>query len=121
MKEMPEGIKGWSWGAFLLNWVWAIGNRTWVGLLALVPYVGFIMCIVLGFKGREWAWQNKSWDSLEQFQKAQKRWSRWGIGIFLGIFILGFLAAILVPNFVTARKLANESRERYRASHVSQE
>ena len=53
----PPEISGWSWGAFFLNWIWAIGNRTWIGLLALVPYVGFIMCIALGVKGREWAWQ----------------------------------------------------------------
>lgn len=25
--ELPEGVKGWSWGAFFLNWIWAIGNR----------------------------------------------------------------------------------------------
>ncbi len=24
-KPVPEGVKGWSWGAFLLSWVWAIG------------------------------------------------------------------------------------------------
>ena len=34
---IPPGVAGWSWGAFLLNWIWAIGNRTWIGLLALVP------------------------------------------------------------------------------------
>jgi len=50
---ISDGAKGWSWGAFLLNWIWAIGNKTWIGLLALVPYVGFIMTLVLGFKGRE--------------------------------------------------------------------
>lgn len=57
--EPPKGVKGWSWGAFFLNWIWALGNRTWIGLLALTPYVGFIFAFVLGFKGREWAWRNK--------------------------------------------------------------
>ena len=68
---IPEGVKGWSWGAFLLSWIWAIGNRTWIGLLALIPYVGVIMAIVLGFKGREWAWKNRQWDSLEEFNRVQ--------------------------------------------------
>ncbi len=27
-ETIPDGIKGWSWGAFLLSWIWAIGNRT---------------------------------------------------------------------------------------------
>ena len=91
--DLPEGIKGFSWGAFLLSWIWAIGNSTWIGLLALVPYVGFIVSIYLGFKGREMAWQNKRWDSVEHFQRVQKQWSFWGVLIIGGIFLL----AILIP------------------------
>jgi hypothetical protein len=26
--ELPDGIGGWSWGAFMFNWIWALGNRT---------------------------------------------------------------------------------------------
>ncbi|MAD03342.1 hypothetical protein NQS96_09950 [Pseudoalteromonas shioyasakiensis] len=95
--NLPEGIKGFSWGAFLLSWIWAIGNSTWIGLLALVPYVGFIVSIYLGFKGREMAWQNKRWDSVEHFQRVQKQWSFWGVLIIGGIFLLGILSAILIP------------------------
>lgn len=91
---VPEGIKGWSWGAFCLSWVWALGNRTWIGLLALVPYVGFLMIFVLGFKGREWAWQNKEWDSVEQFNEAQKKWSFWGVIVFAVVFVIGFIMSI---------------------------
>jgi len=29
---IPEGVKGWSSGAFFLGWIWAIGNKTWMGL-----------------------------------------------------------------------------------------
>ena len=95
--NLPEGIKGFSWGAFLLSWIWAIGNSTWIGLLALVPYVGFIVSIYLGFKGREMAWQNKRWASVEHFQRVQKQWSFWGVLIIGGIFLLGILSAILIP------------------------
>lgn len=76
---IPEGIKGWSWGAFLLNWIWAIGNKTWIGLLALVPYFGFIMVIILGIKGREWAWKNNQWESVDHFNRVQEKWSFWGL------------------------------------------
>lgn len=96
---IPEGVKGWSWGAFLLNWIWAIGNRTWIGLLALVPYVGLIVAIWLGFKGREMAWKNAQWDSVEHFQRVQKKWSRWGVGLTLGFLVLGILAAIAIPAY----------------------
>lgn len=100
--EVPEGIKGWSWGAFCLSWVWALGNRTWIGLLALVPYVGFLMIFVLGFKGREWAWQNKEWDSVEQFNKVQKKWSFWGVIVFSVVFTISLIMPIYddyVSNF----------------------
>lgn len=91
---IPDGVKGWSWGAFLLNWIWAIGNRTWIGLLAIIPYVGIIVGIVLGFKGREWAWRNKRWDSVEHFNAVQKTWSAWGVGIVVAAFTVTFMLAI---------------------------
>ncbi len=93
----PPGVKGWSWGAFLLTWIWAIFNKTWVGLLCLVPYIGFIVCIYLGIKGRELAWQNKRWESLEHFNRVQRNWSVWALVLILGVACLGILAAITIP------------------------
>lgn len=101
---LPDGVKGWSWGAFLLNWIWAIGNKTWIGLLCLIPYIGFVVSIYLGIKGRELAWQNKRWDSLEHFNRVQRQWSKWGLIIFIGIFGLGILAAIAIPSYVDYQK-----------------
>ena len=96
----PPGIKGWSWGAFLLNWIWAIGNKTWIGLLAFVPYVGVIMSFYPGFKGRELAWRNKRWDSIEHFNEVQKKWSWWAVVLIVGIMGIGILAAIAIPAYV---------------------
>ena len=76
--EIPPGVKGWSWGAFFLSFVWAIPNKTWIGLLALVPLIGLPVPFVLGFKGREWAWRNRRWDSVAQFNAVQRKWSIWG-------------------------------------------
>lgn len=92
---IPPGVKGWSWGAFLLTIIWAISNRVWIGLLTLIPYVGLIMAFVLGFKGREWAWQSKHWGSVEQFNKVQHRWSVRGVTL-IGIAILAILITILI-------------------------
>lgn len=90
-KEVPPGIAGWSWGAFLWNWIWAIFNNTWIGLLALVPGVNLVMIFVLGAKGREWAWKNKQWDSVEHFNRVQRKWSVWGIGLVLASLLLSGL------------------------------
>lgn len=99
IEPLPPGVAGWSWGAFLWNWVWAIGNKTWIGLLCLVPFIGFVMAFVLGFKGREWAWKNKEWRDLEHFNRVQRLWSVWGVIILLGIGGLGILAAIALPAY----------------------
>jgi hypothetical protein len=85
---LPDGVRGWSWGAFLLSWIWAIGNRTWIGLLALIPYVGLGVAIWLGFQGREMAWKNGSWRDLEHFNRVQSAWSKWGVGLVLGSIVL---------------------------------
>ena len=96
---LPPGVAGWSWGAFLLNWIWAIGNRTWIGLLALVPYVGLGVAIWLGIKGREMAWKAREWESVEHFNRVQRSWSRWAVGLTLGLIVFGFLAALVVPAY----------------------
>jgi hypothetical protein len=31
--HVPAEIDRWNWGAFLLNWIWGIGNDTYIALL----------------------------------------------------------------------------------------
>lgn len=96
---VPQEIKGWSWGAFLWNWIWGVGNNTWIALLTLLPFVNIIMTIVLGIKGREWAWKNKKWDSIEAFNKTQKNWVKWWLIIILPLtilWVLGIFATIIL-------------------------
>ena len=90
---VPPEIDRWNWGAFLLNWIWGIGNNTFIALLIFVPFVGFVMLFILGAKGSTWAWRNKRWDSIEQFQSVQRKWTKWAI-IFYGL-----MAAAMVPLF----------------------
>lgn len=76
---VPAEVDRWNWGAFLLNWIWGIGNNTFISLLMFVPFAGFIMMFVLGIKGSAWAWRNKRWESVEQFKAVQRQWSKWGL------------------------------------------
>lgn len=85
---LPEELKGWNWGAFFLTWIWAIGNQTWIGLLALISPISLIMCIVLGIKGNEWAWQNRKFENVDQFKAVQKAWAKWGLILFIISIVL---------------------------------
>jgi len=49
----------------------------------------------LGFKGREWAWQNKRWENVEHFNHVQKLWSIWALVLFILGISLGIIAAML--------------------------
>ena len=83
-KPIPPEIDRWNWGAFLLNWIWGVGNNTFIALLTLVPIVGFVMLFVLGAKGSRWAWRNGRWDSVAHFKRVQRLWAIWGAIIWLG-------------------------------------
>lgn len=93
--EVPPDLGNWNWGGFLLTWIWGIGNNVWWSLLALIPFLGpLVMPWVLGFKGNEWAWQNKRWQSVEHFKKVQRTWMWWGLGVL--IFTSLVIAALFV-------------------------
>jgi hypothetical protein len=87
-KTVPPEIDRWNWGAFLLNWIWGIGNNTFIALLALIPFFGFVMLFVLGAKGSRWAWQNGRWESVQHFKRVQRLWAIWGVVIWIGAIVL---------------------------------
>lgn len=107
---LPEPLRGFNFGAFLLSWIWAIGNRSWLGLLALLPCVGFFVRFWLGFKGNEMAWRNRRWDSYEQFKKTQMNWMIAGVVIAgIGILLSPIYMAIFFPVFARARENARRT------------
>ena len=88
-KPIPPEIDRWNWGAFLLSWIWGVGNNTFIALLALIPIFGqLVMPFVLGAKGSRWAWRNGRWDSVEHFKRVQRQWAIWGALIWLGSIVL---------------------------------
>jgi len=96
---LPPELKKWNWGAFFLSWIWGIGNGVWIAFIAFI--LGIIWSIVLGIKGNEWAWQHKKWNSIEHFQKTQRTWAKWGIGLFIAGVVIGIIYAIIVAFLVT--------------------
>lgn len=97
---VPAEVDRWNWGAFLLNWIWGIGNNTLIALLMFVPVVNMVMPFILGAKGSAWAWQNKRWASVDEFRRVQRNWAIWGLVIDLLVvvvfaaFIFGIMSLI---------------------------
>lgn len=109
ISEVPD-LSKWSWGAFSLSWIWGFFNGCWwmflvklgtflmsvfffwVPLLPIfITVVDLGLSIFFGAKGTEWAWNNRSWSSVESFNSTQKTWNTVGLVLFLlGIFIFVF-------------------------------
>ncbi len=90
---VPEEIKGWSWGAALLTWIWGISHKVWLSLLVFIPYAGWVVSIVLGYKGNEWAWQSQHYDSIAEFKERERKWT------IAGIIVLGIIILLLIVSF----------------------
>lgn len=86
---LPDELEGLNWGAFLLNWIWGLGNRTYIALLALIPFVNFVMPFVLLFKGNKWAWANRSWRDADHFRRVQRKWAWAGVIVWVTLVLAG--------------------------------
>lgn len=99
---IPAELDRWNWAAFLLNWIWGIGNNTFIALLMFVPLVNMAMPFVLGAKGNAWAWRNKRWENIEHFKRVQRQWALWAVAVYLvliGLFVaLFFFIMALLQN-----------------------
>lgn len=104
----PLDLSKWSWGAFVLSWIWGFFNGCWwmflvkMGtfllsmLLWWVPFAAIFISIIdigvsvlFGVKGTEWAWNNRSWSSISNFKQTQDTWNKVGLTLFIfGIVIL---------------------------------
>jgi hypothetical protein len=100
---IPDEIRGWNWGAFLMNWLWAAFNgafdTTTLVLFAtlFIPCVGFAtglgLAIYCGTSGSERSWRRKRWESVEHFKSVQQGWAIagfciWGLAILMWIIVL---------------------------------
>ena len=106
-KNFPDELKKFNWGAFLVTWIWGLGNNVrislWslLGLLAFIPAISIFIAIPifafqiwLGINGNKLAWGNNQWDSVEQFNTVQKKWAMWSAIITVGLpFIISFSIA----------------------------
>lgn len=99
----------WSWGAFQFSWIWGLFNGCWwilliqlfLIILSFIPIVNIfsgiasiVMSIVYGVNGRQWAWDNRSWRNVLDFEETQDTWNKWGLIFFIGSIVLSILIVI---------------------------
>lgn len=94
---LPDELDRLNWAAFFLSWIWGLGNKTYIALLALLPLFNVVMPFVLLFKGNKWAWANKSWDDVDHFRRVQRKWG-FATLILYTLFIVGGGAAFYYGN-----------------------
>ena len=98
---LPRELNRWNWGAFFLNWIWGIGNSTYIALLMFIPLVNLVMIFLLGMNGNRWAWQNRAWRDVEHFRKTQRAWGYVGGAIwFIVLFIFFPLLFMGISNLL---------------------
>jgi hypothetical protein len=109
---VPPEIDRWNWGAFGLSWIWGLGNNTLLALLVFVPCVGLVMPIVLGVKGSTWAWQNKRWDSIEEFRRVQRSWAIGALAVVAVSVSVGAIAFFAVVAGIKSSDAYQLARQR---------
>ena len=106
---LPTELQGFNWGAFFIPFFWGIAHETWIALLCLITgLVGAIFgplgsmgaafgfSFWLGMQGNEFAWRNRKWSSVQEFEDVQQKWATSGMIIF-GLSVIA-ISAILGSN-----------------------
>ncbi|MBN2585137.1 hypothetical protein JXA59_00610 [Patescibacteria group bacterium] len=105
---VPLEIRRWSWPAFIFGWLWCFFNNLpiWgiaslLGWLLTWGFAGFIIDIVLGAKGNEYAWKAKPYTSINEFWRSQRGWQI-AVWIFVALVVFGTYVIISWIHFSNA-------------------
>lgn len=95
---LPQELQGLNWGAFLLNWIWCIPHRAWLGLILslICTPIGPIYLLI---KGNEDAWKNRRFSTVQEFRDIQSAWLKWGLIVLIasvGLAVVGTVLGILI-------------------------
>lgn len=110
---IPPEAKGGSWGAFVFGGIWALSNGVWFGALSFLavlspfipqryPTLNVVLSLVgqgvwlyLIARGRSLAWAHKRWASYEEFDAAQRTWTKVAKVVFFVGLVLSVVAAVV--------------------------
>ena len=86
----------WNWGAFALTIAFAFGNKAYLGLLGLVPFLNLFWVFVAGFNGEDWARDANTYGSEAEFRAVMDSWNRAGFAMFIILIIVAVLAFLFM-------------------------
>jgi len=92
-------------GCFSIGIV-APGKISTIMMLCLILYLASYLafCIYCGINGNKWAWQNRHWNSINEFHRIQKLWAIWGTALIVISWLINIL--MFVSFVATAPKLS---------------
>jgi uncharacterized protein YacL len=95
-----EFFKEFSWGAFSLNFWWAIFSHLYTyAVLYCIPLINIIIWLYMINNGRKIAWKEGKWKSFEEFQERQLLLDKIGKIVFIiiaSLVILSLLVFIII-------------------------
>ena len=106
MNNSKPAMLKWNWGAFMMPLQFGIGNKAYLCLLTLVPFLNFVWMFVAGFKGAEWAYNSGEFATEAEFNASMRTWNRAGFVYFLigaiAIALYCMFFASIIGTFIAA-------------------
>jgi len=100
---VPPEASGWTFAGFVPWGLFSFtnGNTTWgvIGLLLSFFGFGMVYWIYIGITGKENAWRNRRFNSVQEYMDTMAAWNKWGIGLLIAgvvFFILYFIAVFSI-------------------------
>jgi len=87
----------WNWGAFVCWMFFAIGNRSWLAFLNLIPLFNLFWIFWTAAHAEQWALENATNDyrDEEEFRKIMDTYNRAGFVLFFIVLAILVVYAIL--------------------------
>jgi len=117
---LEKALKPFNWGAFGFGWLWGLGNgslhKVWwiivadilllvsknishvkiaLFFMAFFAFVKLVLSIYFGFNGNKWAFHNRAWWSMTDFEDTQYRWAV-ATGICAILMLISTLFRLLI-------------------------
>jgi hypothetical protein len=96
MYPPPPEAQGWTFAGCIPFGLFGFynGSQLWgfVGLAgSIISLVGWIYAIFIGIQGKQLAWQNRRFESMQQYLAVMRAWNIWGIVVIAFSIVISIL------------------------------